>query len=123
MEIIIIAAILGLIPAFIAQSKGRSFAAWWLYGLLLFIVALIHVLLLPSRGNDLRSAALHGEPLRACPYCAESIKYQAEKCKHCGSEVPAEAAPKPKYNGTQIAWGRLAIVVVVAIIAGLFFSL
>lgn len=44
----IIAAFLGLIPANIAKSKGRSFGAWWFYGWMLFIVALIHSLVLKS---------------------------------------------------------------------------
>lgn len=43
---LIIAAGLAFIPANIAKSKGRSFGLWWLYGWLLFIVALIHSLLL-----------------------------------------------------------------------------
>ncbi len=41
-----IAAGLGLIPAFIASRKGRSFWLWWLYGWMLFIVALIHSLVI-----------------------------------------------------------------------------
>ena len=41
--ILIIAAGLGFIPATIAKKKGREkFWLWWLYGWLLFIVALIH---------------------------------------------------------------------------------
>jgi hypothetical protein len=26
-----------------------------------------------------------------CPYCAESVKRQAVKCKHCGSDLPQRA--------------------------------
>lgn len=48
MEIIIICAIIGCLPAAIAQSKGQSFAVWWIYGALLFIVALPHSLLLKA---------------------------------------------------------------------------
>ena len=46
---IIIAGGLGLIPAFIAQKKGYSFVLWWFYGWMLFIVAIIHVNLIPDR--------------------------------------------------------------------------
>lgn len=53
MEILIIAVLLGLIPAFIAKGKGRSFVGWWLYGSLLFIVAIVHVLLVSAKpGSD-----------------------------------------------------------------------
>ncbi len=32
MEFLIIVVLIGLIPAAIARSKGRSFGLWWLYG-------------------------------------------------------------------------------------------
>lgn len=32
---------------------------------------------------------------RLCPFCAESIKVQAIKCKHCGSEVEPVKAEEP----------------------------
>ena len=49
---LIIAAGLAFIPANIAKSKGRSFGLWWLYGWLLFIVALIHSLLLKDDNSQ-----------------------------------------------------------------------
>lgn len=39
---------LGLIPASIASRKGRSFTEWWLFGALLFIVAMPMSLLIPD---------------------------------------------------------------------------
>ncbi len=45
MEIVaafIVATILGLLPAYIAQSKGRDFGVFWIYGVVLFPNALIH---------------------------------------------------------------------------------
>jgi hypothetical protein len=46
MEVIFYAILLGLIPAYIGQTKGENFFLWWLYGSILFIIALIHSLLL-----------------------------------------------------------------------------
>ena len=40
---LMIAAGLAFIPANIAKQKGHSFGLWWVYGWLLFIVAIIHV--------------------------------------------------------------------------------
>ena len=40
---LVVAALLGLIPANIAKKKGHSFGLWWFYGWMLFIVAIIHV--------------------------------------------------------------------------------
>ena len=50
MEILIIAALIGLIPAAIAQGKGKSFFLWWIYGAAIFIVALPHALIM--RADD-----------------------------------------------------------------------
>jgi hypothetical protein len=47
---IVLAVILGILPGMIAQRKGRCFIDWWLYGMALFAVALVHALLLqPDR--------------------------------------------------------------------------
>lgn len=46
---LLFAAGLGLIPAFIAKEKGYSFGLWWFYGWMLFIVAIIHVALIPDK--------------------------------------------------------------------------
>lgn len=43
--VFVLAGLLGLIPAFIARDKGRDFGTWWIYGALLFVVALPHALL------------------------------------------------------------------------------
>jgi glucan phosphoethanolaminetransferase (alkaline phosphatase superfamily) len=32
----------GLIPAFIAKSKGRGFYKWWIYGYIICLIAIIH---------------------------------------------------------------------------------
>ncbi len=47
--VLLISAGLGCIPASIAMNKGYSFGLWWLYGWMLFIVAIIHVSLIPDK--------------------------------------------------------------------------
>jgi len=53
MEVLVIAVLIGLIPAAIAKGKGRSFGLWLFYGAALFIIALSHALIMkadnPSR--------------------------------------------------------------------------
>jgi len=86
MELVFIWGIIGCIPAAIAKSKGRSFFTWWVYGALLFIVALIHSLVI---NKDIRAIedAMQNEGFVRCPYCAEMVKTEAVKCKHCGSDI------------------------------------
>jgi hypothetical protein len=88
---LLIAAVLGLIPAAIASRKGRSFLGWWVYGTLLWIVALIHSIVL--RPSD-AAGPVAGRPLRACPSCRKEIDDRATFCRHCGAAIaPHEGHP------------------------------
>lgn len=44
--------IMALIPAFIAKNKGKSFGTWYIYGVALWIVALIHAITLKDESNE-----------------------------------------------------------------------
>jgi hypothetical protein len=87
MEILILAAVIGLIPAAIAQSKGHSFGAWWLYGAALFIVALPHSLLLKANAKEIENRQLSSGDTKKCPFCAEVIKAEAVVCRYCGRDL------------------------------------
>lgn len=73
---------LGLIPASIAHAKGYDFGLFWVYGILVLIVALPHAITLtPDRRRlDQRKAR---EGYGHCPYCAELVRKQAIRCPHC----------------------------------------
>lgn len=83
MEIVIIAILIGLIPAVIAKDKGKSFGLWWFYGAALFIVALPHALLMKPDSDAIERRQL-AQGMKKCPDCAELIKADARVCKHCG---------------------------------------
>lgn len=74
-EIVLLLTAAGLIPAFIARSKGRGFLKWWIYGSLLPVVALPHALMLHL-----------GEGSKKCPYCHRTSPMGAMYCRSCGFE-------------------------------------
>jgi hypothetical protein len=49
-EALAVAALIGLVPAAIARRKGRDFLAWWVFGAMMFVLALPVALLLRPVG-------------------------------------------------------------------------
>ena len=82
LTLLILAAILGLIPAVIAARKGQSFIAFWIFGALLLIVALPVALLMKDRRPK-------------CPECAEVVQPEAKRCPHCQAEIEGRIVLPP----------------------------
>ncbi|WP_408874467.1 zinc ribbon domain-containing protein [Gluconobacter sp. OJB] len=80
MFFLIIVIILGCIVGIIANSKGRSFFPWFIYGMALFIVAIVHVLCIKSIDNTPIGPASH---TKKCPQCAETVQADARICRFC----------------------------------------
>jgi len=83
MEVLFLAALIALIPAFIAKNKGRSFVGWYIFGFLLWIVA-FPLSLIVSKNEE---GILKQGTVKKCPHCAELIKTEANVCRFCGKDV------------------------------------
>ena len=86
---LVLAAVLALIPARIAASKGRNFALWWFYGWMLLIVAIPHALLLrPARqrvAEPLPAPPPWAPPMAPCRSCHQEIRTDTPQCPFCGA--------------------------------------
>ena len=109
--------IITAVVAVVAHKRGR---AWWAYVLFCLVAGFAVVPLVSASGGSGTNAAFaafmvplaalifayssqrsediavakgeHGA-FRKCPFCAESIRKEALKCKHCGSAIEGPAPP------------------------------
>jgi hypothetical protein len=80
--------LLGLIPSAIAARKGRNAFLWWLYGALLFIIALPHALLVdPLVEREVGLPPLLHPTLdpnvKSCPRCGAVVTESMILCQSC----------------------------------------
>ena len=84
---LLILALIGLPPALIARHKGANFLQWWLYGALLFPIALIHALVRKPNRPLVEAQRLQSGEGKRCRFCAEMIRAEAKVCRYCGRDV------------------------------------
>lgn len=86
----------------VAGEKGRSFLAWFVFGLFMPpFAALGAAIIEPS--EEVKRQRLFDRGYRSCPSCLEMVRPAALACPHCGRDV-ADGPPEEDWEPDDDAW-------------------
>ena len=90
MEVILILwVVFGVIAGIIASGKGRSGCGGFALGFLLGPFGIIWALLMKTDQAKVDNKAIKSGEMKKCPACAELVRAEATKCRHCGETLNA----------------------------------
>jgi hypothetical protein len=85
MAVLLVWCLLGLVAAMIGRGKGRSGCGFFALGILLGPFGILWAMLAGRDQRAIDEAALKTGQTKKCPECAEIIRVEALKCRHCGA--------------------------------------
>lgn len=105
----------------IGMSKSRSWARWFLIGLLTGPIGLLIAIGVPTNYAAKQRRDLHLGRTRKCPACAEIIAAEALVCRYCGRDV-ASSRPVLDTKGRTVVeadrargWQALGLMAIIAV--------
>ena len=120
--LVIIWVVLGFVTAKIAESKGRPFGTWLIYGFICFPLAILYLAV--SKPSD-KTLVDSGE-YRKCPFCAEVVRSEAKVCRYCHKELPdveiEKSVPDDNdslMNKTETFFKIIGVIIVVIVVVSL----
>lgn len=105
--------ILSLIAGSIAYNKGLSSIAYFLFAVFFTpVIGVLAALVAKPDQAVLEGRAIRSGGMRKCPECAELVRQDAKRCKHCGAEIKdwiASDAMPSRHADREQAWIRVAL--------------
>jgi uncharacterized membrane protein YiaA len=90
MEIFFFWLILAVLIGVWASNRGRSgFGYFLLAAILSPLIGALILLIAGPKPKEVEARAIESGELKKCPACAELVRAEARKCKHCGEALPA----------------------------------
>lgn len=112
----------GIASSIVMSNKGHSGCAGFALGFIIGPIGLIIALVLPSEKTFIERKDLHSGQHKKCPYCAETIRAEATKCRHCGSllqrPLDAELTNQLQFTATELdLYGEKQLIALESVIA------
>lgn len=102
----------GIAAGIVLANKGRSGCGGFLLGFLLGPIGLVIALVMRADQAALDQEELSAGRARRCPSCAEIVRAEALKCKHCGADLPPEDPEEIRIR-RRAATGEKALLIIV----------
>src|SRR3990167_1208709 len=83
--------ILVIVTGVVAANKGRSVIGWLALAVFVAPITLLILLALPRNQAQIEQRQMESGSMAKCPYCAEMVKAEAVRCKHCGADLAGVA--------------------------------